>query len=155
MPLSFHLRLLAVQFCTAFLLSGAITFINKGLTDQFIADWSKVFLLAFLLVPFVVQLIPHLKQWLAKVLNANKDHFAFKCFAAFCIAVVMETVIAFALTSLQFGWQSGFFTSWVTAAVMALPVGMVIGLTMVFWLEPKIHALIAEGKRLQALKNAG
>lgn len=69
MPLSFHLRLLAVQFCTAFLLSGAITFINKGITDRFIADWSKGFLLAFLLVPFVVQLIPHLKQWLAKTLK--------------------------------------------------------------------------------------
>lgn len=152
MPLSFHLRLLAVQFTTAFLLSGAITLINKGFTGEFWVHWAKGFLLTFLLVPFVVQLIPHVKNRLAKFFNANTNSIGFKCFAALCIAFTMETIIAFALTSLQFGWQSGFVGAWVYAAVMALPVGIVIGLTMVFWLEPKIHALITEGKRLQALK---
>lgn len=150
MPLSFHLRLMAVQFCTAFLLSGAITLINKGYNDAFLGNWAKGFVLTFVLVPFVVQIIPHLKKALAKVFNQPEPGFLFKCFTALCVAIMMETLIAFALTLLQQGWNSEFFINWLRAAVMALPVGFLIGLTMVFWIEPKIHALVAEGKRLQA-----
>lgn len=154
MPLSFHLRLLSVQFTTAFLLSGAITLINKGFNDAFFGNWAKGFLLTFILVPFVVQLIPLLKTRLAKIFNQSQPGFWFKCFTAFCVAICMETVIAFALTSLQFGWQAGFLENWLRAIVMALPVGLMIGLTMVFWLEPKIHALLAEGKRIAAAKKS-
>lgn len=154
MPLSFHLRLLAVQFTTAFILSGAITLINKGYTPHFAGDWAKGFLLTFALLPLVIQLIPHIKTRLARLLGANKDSVGFKLIAACTVAVFMESIIAFALTSLQLGWQPGFGYAWAHAILLALPVGLAIGLTMVFWLEPKIHALITEGKRLQALKRS-
>lgn len=93
-----------------------------------------------------------MKAFLAKAFGQTNPGFWFKCFTALCVAVMMEAVIAFALTSLQHGWGGAFVGQWLYSAVMALPVGMMIGLTMVFWIEPKIHALIKEGHRIKAEK---
>jgi hypothetical protein len=154
MPISFHLRLLCIQFTCAFLLSGVITFINKGYDDRFYVNWSQGFIGAFILISFVVKLIPLLGAFLGKYIGPYLPRVIFKCLMAFCVAIMMETVIAFAITSIQFGWHEGFPGQWFNAAVMALPVGIMIGLTMVFFIQPKIQALIEEGKRIQALKNA-
>jgi hypothetical protein len=152
MPLSIHLRLLALQLIISILLSGAITLINKGFNDAFLVNWAKGFVLTFILISMVVRFIPSVKAFLAKAFGQANPGFWFKCFTALCVAVMMETVIAFALTSLQHGWGGAFIGQWLYSAVMALPVGMVIGLTMVFWIEPKIHALIKEGHRIKAEK---
>lgn len=64
MPLSFHLRLLSVQFTCALLLSGAITLINRGYSDLFWSQWAQGFLVVFILLPFVVKLIPRLGAFL-------------------------------------------------------------------------------------------
>jgi hypothetical protein len=154
MPLSVHLRLLSIQFTCAFLLSGAITFINKGLGDGFLASWGKGFILSFILIPFVVKLIPILSSFLAKHLLRHMPVVIFKCLTALCVAIMMETVIAFALTSFQHGWHTGFLGQWLYATLLALPVGLCIGLCMVFVIQPKIQALIEEGKRLAAAKKA-
>lgn len=152
MPLSFHLRLLALQFIISVLLSGAITFINKGFNGEFFVNWAKGFVLTFILIPIVVRFIPSVKAFLAKTFRQTNPGFLFKCFAALCVAVMMETLIAFALTSLQNGWDGAFIGQWLYSTVMALPVGMMIGLAMVFWIEPKIHAFIEEGHRIKAAK---
>lgn len=151
MPLSFHLRLIAVQFTIAFLLSGAITLINQGFGPEFGVQWGKAFLLTFLLVPIVVQLIPRVKALLARVFRQTNPGTGFKCLTACCVALMMESIIALALTALQFGLSSDFFARWAWAVVMALPLGITIGLVMVFRVEPVIQALGAEGKRQQQL----
>lgn len=154
MPLSIHLRLLSVQFTCAFLLSGAITLINKGYSESFYTNWAQGFLLSFILIPFVVKLIPIVAAFLEKHVGRHLPRVIFKCLMALCVAVMMETVIAFAITSVQMGWHAGFVGQWFRAAVMALPVGLLIGLSMVFYIHPKIQALIQEGKRIQAAKKS-
>lgn len=154
MPLSFHLRLLSVQFTCAFLLSGAITLINRGYNESFYINWAQGFVLSFILIPFVVKLIPIVGAFLGRHLGNRLPRVIFKCLMALCVAVMMETVIAFAITSIQMGWYADFISQWFRAAVMALPVGLMIGLSMVFYIQPKIQLLIEEGKRIHAAKKS-
>lgn len=74
---------------------------------------------------------------------------------AFCVAAMMETIIAFALTTYQLGWHAGFFGQWFYAVLMALPVGLVIGLSMVFYIQPRMQSLIDEGQRIAAARKKG
>lgn len=133
---------LGIQSTIALLLSLAITALNYGFGAAFIQNWAKGFLVAFIIIPLALRLIPTVASSVRAVAG-NRSIFAIRCMVAVCVAALMEGLIAFAVTLAQYGLASGWLMVWAATFVKALPLGLVIGVTMTFFVQPRMQKLAA------------
>lgn len=126
---------LGIQAGIALLLSGVITLINHGVTASFATNWARGFVVAFLIIPLAIRLIPVVAAAARRILG-NRSLFVIRCAVAIGVAVMMEALIALAVILAQQGLAAGWLALWGTAFVKALPVGLAIGFTMTFLVQP-------------------
>lgn len=126
-------------------LTGIMTYVNTGLTDQFLGNWLSSFLTAVLVMMpaglLFMTVISKLIHWL--IPNAKK---IFKQLATgVSMAFLMETVLAgtTAANTIGFSDQTAFIAAWSQGFIAALPVGLIMGLIMALFLKPKLDAFMA------------
>lgn len=131
------LRLISagIQIGIALVLSLVITIVNSGFTPNFAQDWVKGFVVAMIIIPPSLRLIPHVANGVRWILG-DRSIFAIRSAVSICFATMMEGMISFAITLAQYGLNPGWSAVWGTAFVKALPVGLVIGFTMTFLVQP-------------------
>ena len=124
-----------VRIGTALVLSFVITIVNSGFTPNFAQDWIKGFIVAMIIIPPSLRLIPYVASGARKILG-DRSLFVIRCAVAICFAAMMEGMISFAITLAQYGLAPGWLAVWGTAFVKALPVGLAIGFSMTFLVQP-------------------
>ncbi|MCB5362579.1 DUF2798 domain-containing protein [Pusillimonas sp. CC-YST705] len=133
------LRLL-IQTCIALLLSLVMTLINYGFSGPFAQNWAKGFVVAFLIIPVALRLIPFVAKGARKVLG-DRSVLLLRCTVAVCVAIMMEGLIALVVTLAQQGMAVGWVAMWGGVFLKALPVGLLIGFTMTFIVQPRMQKL--------------
>lgn len=123
-------------------LSGLITWINVGLTPDFGWRWLKAFATALPVLPLGLVSMGLLQRAIEPVASALPA-WGVKTLLALSTAMVMETLMASAVTFSTHGWVSGFVDQWQLAFVRSLPVGVLIGLTMAFVIRPRLARWMA------------
>lgn len=136
---------LSIQFAIALLLSFVMTAINYGLKGAFFQNWAKGFIVAFIIIPLALRLIPIIARGV-RVVVGHTTPFVLRSVVAVCVAVMMEGLIALAVTLAQHGFTSGWPVVWVTTFVKALPLGLLVGVTMTFIVQPRMQRLAASAQ---------
>lgn len=136
---------LGIQFCIALLLSWVMTVINYGFKGAFIQNWAKGFVVAFVIIPLALRLIPFIAKAVRAVMG-NCHALIQRSAVAVCVAALMEGLIALAVTLAQHGVAAGWPTVWAGTFVKALPLGLLIGFTMTFIVQPRMLKLAASAR---------
>lgn len=134
---------LAIQFSIAILLSFVITLVNYGLSGPFFVNWAKGFVVAFLIIPVAMRLIPHIGARVRAALGPDASVTLIRSVVAIAVAITMEIIIALAITLAQRGFEPGWTLIWGTSFLKALPMGLCIGFTMTFLVQPRMQKLAA------------
>ncbi len=129
-----------IQFTIALLLSLVMTVINYGFSGPFSQNWAKAFIVAFLIIPLALRLIPPIAAHTRAVLG-NRSPFIVRSVVAICVAAMMEGLIALAVTLAQRGLAPGWPVMWGSTFLKALPIGLMIGFTMTFIVQPRMQKL--------------
>ena len=142
------LRLISagIQAGIALLLSLVITVVNNGFSDRFLNEWAKGFIVALIIIPPALRLIPYVMRAIQSLLG-NRSLFVVRCAVSICFATMMEGIISLAVTLVQFGLSPGWLAMWGLAFVKALPVGLIIGFTMTFVIHPQMVRLAIAGQK--------
>lgn len=132
--------LFTIMSTIALVLSGVITWINLGWVDGFVVRWLQAFVTALPVLPFGFVTLMTLEQLLRPCLRVLPNVMA-GVLLALCSAVVMETLMACAVTLSNHGLGQDFTTQWAAAFWRSLPVGVLIGLLMTFVIKPRMARL--------------
>lgn len=133
---------LGIQFTIALLLSLVMTLINYGIQGEFLQHWAKAFVVAFVVIPVALRLIPIVAKNVGRLLGYGNP-LLLRSVVAVCVAVTMEATISFAVTLAQHGFSAGWSLLWANTFLKALPVGLMIGVTMTFFVQPRMQKLAA------------
>jgi hypothetical protein len=125
-------------------LSGVITWLNIGWVDDFGARWMRAFFTALPVMPLGMYIMMALDRVLKPQLG-SLPNVAVKVVLALCTAVVMELMIASAVTISNNGLGEGFVAQWAMAFLKSLPVGVLIGLCMAFLIKPRLDRWMVAG----------
>lgn len=136
---------LGIQFLIALLLSLVMTIINYGFEGAFFYNWGKGFVVAFIIIPLALRLIPVVAKGLRAVIGSGSP-LILRSLVAVCVAAMMEGIVSFAVTLAQHGVEAGWPMLWANTFVKALPVGLLIGFTMTFIVHPRMYRLAAQPK---------
>ena len=131
---------LGIQAGIALLLSFVITLVNHGFTASFAANWARGFVVAFLIIPLAMRLIPVVAAAARRILG-NRPLFVIRCAVAIGVALMMEALIALVVILAQQGVAANWLALWGATFVKALPVGLAIGFTMTFLVQPWLQRL--------------
>ncbi len=131
---------LGIQFSIALLLSLIMTYINYDLDKAFFYNWAKSFLVAFIIIPLAIRLIPLVAMAVKKVVG-DCPLFLLRCLVAICVATMMEAIVASAVIFAQYGLDPQWLQLWSNTFIKALPVGLIIGFTMTFIVHPRLQKL--------------
>lgn len=129
---------LSIQFVIALVISLVMTAINYGLKGAFFQNWAKGFIVAFIIIPLALRLIPIIARGV-RVVIGNRTPFVLRC----VVSIMMEGLIALVVTFAQHGLTSGWPLVWATTVVKALPLGLLVGVTMTFIVQPRMQKLAA------------
>ena len=88
-----------------------------------------------IIIPPALRLIPYVASGARKILG-NRSLFTIRCAVSLCFATLMEGMISLAITLAQYGLGAGWPAVWGIAFMKALPVGLVIGFSMTFLVQP-------------------
>jgi len=128
---------LLVLPCIGLVLSGVITWLNVGWSDDFVARWLRAFATALPVMPVGLALMLVLDRALTPRVRTLPPVSA-KILLALLTACVMELLMAAVVTLSNRGPGAGFAPAWAAAFVKSLPVGVLIGLTMAFVVKPRL-----------------
>ena len=141
----------------ALILSCIMTWATIGFGPEFLARWARGFFTTLLVLPFVLVCVGALDKQAGKFL-AGWHWIARKLVVAAITAVMIETVLAFAITAVGHPFDATFVNTWWLAFSRSLPVGMLIGLFMSFYMKPRLDKMrqAARAARIaQAAANTG
>jgi len=125
-------------------LSGLITWLNIGWVDDFGARWMRAFFTALPVMPLGMYIMMTLDRVLKPRLGALPS-VGVKVVLALCTALVMELMMASAVTFSNNGLGAGFVAQWAWAFVKSLPLGVLIGLCMAFLIKPRLDRWMVAG----------
>jgi hypothetical protein len=126
------------------ILSGLITWLNIGWVDDFGVRWMRAFFTALPVMPLGMFIMMFLDRRLKPRLTAWPS-VGVKVVLALCTAIVMELVMASAVTFSNNGLGTGFVAQWAMAFLKSLPVGVLIGLCMAFLIKPRLDRWMVAG----------
>lgn len=124
------------------ILSGVITWLNLGWVDGFFGRWMMAFATALPVMPLGFLTLLTLERVLGPRLSVWPRVVA-QVLLALCTAVVMELLLASAVTLSNQGLSAAFPGQWLAAFLRSLPVGVVIGLVMTFLIKPRLTRWMA------------
>lgn len=124
----------------ALLLSIVMTMVNFGLGADFLRNWVKSFAVALVVIPLALRAIPSVSAAVTRI-SGIRHPVLLRLLVAICVAIMLECVIAFAVTMVQHGPASGWVAWWAGLFIKALPLGMLIGFTMTFVVHPRLQRL--------------
>lgn len=136
---------LGIPLAIAILLSLVITIVNHGFTSAFFQNWMKGLVVAIIIVPLGICMIPYIAAG-ARGLLGNRPAVVLQCVVAVCVAAMMECLVSLSVTLAQQGIMPGWMTMWGNAFVKSLPVGLLIGFTMTFIVHPWMKRLGASSR---------
>jgi hypothetical protein len=127
------------------ILSGVITWLNLGWVDGFVGRWMRAFATALPVMPLGLLTLVVLERVLGPRLSVW-PRVAVQVVLALCAAVVMELLMASAVTLSNQGLSAAFASQWATAFLRSLPAGVVISLVMAFLIKPRLARWMEAGK---------
>lgn len=125
-------------------LTGVMTYITIGYSDNFYHQWMSSFLLAtFCLMPFghiLMGKVSEAVKYRWPTLTELKKSLVVGVF----MAVIMETLMAFitAANNLGFSNKLDFFQGWLNGFLTALPVGLILMILISLTVKPRIDAIL-------------
>lgn len=126
----------------ALLLSAFMTWANMGLSPAFPAIWARNFVASLVMLPLILMGIGHIDR-LAVALLPRLRVFWRKLIVSLLTACVIESVLALVISLINSPWDASFAEFWWRAFSRSLPIGMVVGLFMGFYMKPKIDQMKA------------
>lgn len=126
---------LGIPVVIALLLSVVITIVNYGFSGPFFYNWSKGLVVALIVIPLGLRMIPYVAGGVRVVLG-DRPAIVLRCVVAVCVAMMMESIVSLAVTLAQRGLVLGWPALWGLAFLKALPVGLLIGFAMTFIVHP-------------------
>lgn len=125
-------------------ITGTMTYLNLGFTDTFLVDWTTNFLTALVtVIPLGFTLMVLLTKGAAKLLPnvAIKKRDAL---VGIIMALIMESGMALtsAYHSVGLNNQTEFFNAWIDSVVGALPIALVLMITVSLTIKPKVEKFL-------------
>lgn len=126
-------------------ITAIMTYVNVGFGESFLVTWLSSFILAALVMaPCGMLFMTLISKLVAKVfghLSKLQQNFV----VGMLMAVVMESIMAFstAINTTEFSNTGLFFEAWLAGFLTALPVGLVIAITMSLTVKPKLEKFMA------------
>jgi hypothetical protein len=133
----------------ALLLSAFMTWANVGLGAAFPAIWARNFVASLVVLPLILAGIGSLDR-VAAALLPRLGLFWRKLLVSLLTACVIESVLALVISLINSPWDASFSRFWWQAFSRSLPVGLVIGLFMGFYMKPKIDQMKARASGVAA-----
>lgn len=130
--------LITVLPAVGLLLSGLITWVNLGWTDDFVARWLHSFAMALPVMPLGLLLMVALDRALSPRQLERLSPLAAKLLLALLTTVVMELLMSTVVTLANRGAGDGLGGAWTAAFVKSLPFGLLVGLAMAFLVKPRL-----------------
>ncbi|MGR5269194.1 DUF2798 domain-containing protein [Vibrio astriarenae] len=122
-------------------LTGAMTYMNLGYSSTFFSEWGSAFITtALVMMPIGFALMTAMttlaNRYLAGV-SENKRNLL----VGITMAVIMESIMAFTTTVNNMGWvgNTDFTAQWGQSLLTALPIGLVLMMTISMTIKPKIE----------------
>ncbi len=140
---------LIIMPSVAFILSAFMTWANVGLGDAYLSTWGRSFLSSLVILPLVLASLGPLERLVSRRFPALHP-FARKFVVSLLTAFAIESVLALAVSVINSPWDSGFGRYWWLAFSRSLPVGMLIGLLMAFYVKPRLDRMMQAGQAAQA-----
>jgi hypothetical protein len=124
----------------AMLLSAVMAWANVGFGDAFLPRWGRGFVTSLLVLPLILVSLGALEKWVDRVFS-SMHRIARKLLVSLLTAFAIESVLALVVTAISAPWDSSFAPTWWITFSRSLPVGVVIGLFMGFYMKPKMDQM--------------
>lgn len=139
-PLRQFLPALLLMPTVALLLSAVMTWANLPLGEAFLPRWGRSFVACLIVLPLVLVFLAVVEKPVEAAFS-SMSKFGRTLLVSLLTACVIEAVLALALTLLGSGAGAGFAQHWWMAFSRSLPVGVVIGLFMGFYMKPRMDRM--------------
>lgn len=126
-----------------------MTWANVGFGEIFFSRWGRSFLTSLVVLPMILVCLGALERRVDAVF-ASMHWVGRKLAVSLLAACAIETVLALAVTMINNPWDSTFGHSWWIAFSRSLPVGVMIGLFMGFYMKPKMDQMKNAARLAQA-----
>ena len=125
-----------------------MTWANVGFGELFFAQWGRSFITSLVVLPMILVSLGALDRLVDATL-VNLHWVGRKLVTSLPTAVVIESVLALAITAINTPWGSTFGHAWWIAFSRSMPVGVLIGLFMGFYMKPKMDRMRQSAKATQ------
>jgi len=125
------------------LLTGVMTYMNVGDSENFMTSWRNALLSAYAVMPVGIILIGLITKFINKIMPNSGVHQR-NFIIGGLMAVIMESLLAFS-TSLNlngFSNHSALFTGWLEGFLAALPLGLTLVIIISMTIKPKIERFL-------------
>ena len=133
----------------ALVLSAIMTWANVGFGEEFLSRWGRSFVSSLVVLPMVLVCIGALEK-LVDAIFPSMHRIGRMLAVSLLTACAIESVLALAATAINNPWDHTFGHFWWVAFSRSLPVGIVIGLFMGFYMKPKMDRMNAARRTAQA-----
>jgi hypothetical protein len=131
----------------ALLLSAFMTWANAGPGVDFLPMWARNLVTSLVMLPLILVGIGRLDR-LATAQLPRMSPFGRKLLVSLLTACVIESVLALVISLINSPWDATLSRFWWQAFSRSLPVGLVIGLFMGFYMKPKMDQMKAHAGEL-------
>jgi hypothetical protein len=133
----------------ALVLSAIMTWANVGFGDEFLGRWMRGFITSLVVLPMILACLGVLEKFVDSVMGPA-HWVARKLVVALLTACLIESVLAVAVTLINPSAGITFAQSWWLAFSRSLPMGVLIGVFMCFYMKPRMDRMRAAAKAAQA-----
>lgn len=127
---------------TGGMLTFAMAWRSIGFTEDFLSSWFSSFVLCVLCIAPLGSVISVLvNKSLLRVLPSNTSEVILNTYFGLCMALIMESIMAFVTT-----WHltttasiNDFIRLWASVLLTALPIGIVISIVLSLIIKPKLQ----------------
>lgn len=124
----------------ALALSAVMAWATMGTDDAFLPRWGRGFVTSIVTLPLVLAGLGALEQLVNR--HCGMQHRVVrKILVSLLTALVLESVLALAVTWINTPWSSPWAQPWWLAFSRSLPFGVAIGLFMGFYLKPRLDRM--------------
>jgi len=124
----------------ALLLSAFMTWANAGAGAGFAALWARNFATSMIMLPLILLGIGQLEK-MVLVAAPGLSLFWRKVVVSLLSSLAIESLLALVITLVNNPWDSTLALYWWKSFSRSLPVGLLIGFFMGFYMKPKLDAM--------------
>lgn len=125
-----------------------MTWANVGFGELFFAKWGRSFITSLVVLPLILLSLGALDKWVDSVFS-GLHWIGRRLLVSLLTAFAIESVLAIAITAINNPWDNTFPWFWWIAFSRSIPVGILIGVFMGFYMKPKMDAMRAATRSAQ------